>query len=165
MFFPPISYSLSALKLFVVELKWFLCILFNKGSTYSQCLKYDVNYTDIVWESGVGSNLTGNESTVTFCTDGWEYDVEQVSSSIVIDVGWNIMILILLSFFLVLKFNYFLQFDLVCSKSLYPTIGLSALNVGGLVGVLLFGYLNDRLDYFCLNTITLLYNSLKILTG
>jgi hypothetical protein len=31
--------------------------------------------------------LTGNESTVTFCTDGWEYDVEQVSSSIVIDVG------------------------------------------------------------------------------
>ncbi|EFX84970.1 hypothetical protein DAPPUDRAFT_99384 [Daphnia pulex] len=107
------------------------------GSTYSQCLKYDVNYTDIVWESGVGSNLTGNESTVTFCTDGWEYDVEQVSSSIVID------------------------FDLVCSKSLYPTIGLSALNVGGLVGVLLFGYLNDRIgrkkNYFLCLTIEIVF--------
>nr|CAH0103622.1 unnamed protein product [Daphnia galeata] len=90
------------------------------GSTYSQCLKYDVNYTDIIWENGDIPNMTRNESIVTFCTDGWEYDVEKVSSSIIID------------------------FDLVCSKSLYPTIALSALNVGGLFGVLLFGYLNDR---------------------
>ena len=64
----------------------------KKGSTYSQCLKYDVNYTHIILENGVVSNLTQNESTVTYCTDGWEYDVEQVSSSIVIDVGLNLMI-------------------------------------------------------------------------
>jgi hypothetical protein len=37
-----------------------------------------------------------------------------------------------------------LQFDLVCTKSLYPTLALSSLNLGGLVGALLFGYLNDR---------------------
>ena len=37
------------------------------------------------------------------------------------------------------------QFDLVCSKSLYPTMALSAFNLGGLFGVLIFGYLNDRI--------------------
>lgn len=36
------------------------------------------------------------------------------------------------------------QFDLVCEKDIYPTIGLAALNVGGPVGVYLFGVVNDR---------------------
>lgn len=39
---------------------------------------------------------------------------------------------------------YTIQFELVCTKSLYPTLGLFALNFGGLIGVLFFGYLNDR---------------------
>ena len=71
-------------------MEWILIILSNKGSTYSQCLKYDVNYTDIIWENDDLSNMTRNESIVTFCTDGWEYDVEKVSSSIIIDVGLKI---------------------------------------------------------------------------
>lgn len=37
-----------------------------------------------------------------------------------------------------------LQFDLVCDRAIYPTIGLVALNVGGPIGVYLFGTLNDR---------------------
>lgn len=37
-----------------------------------------------------------------------------------------------------------LQFDLVCDRAIYPTIGLVALNTGGPIGVYLFGTLNDR---------------------
>ncbi|KAG8042483.1 hypothetical protein G9C98_005117 [Cotesia typhae] len=51
-----------------------------------------------------------------------------------------------------------LQFDLVCDKDIYPTLGLVALNTGGPIGVYLFGTLNDRigrrLSFFsCLATL------------
>ncbi|XP_045029246.1 carcinine transporter isoform X3 [Daphnia magna] len=102
---------------------------------YSQCLMYDLNYTDILLE--IGGNKSLDEAAITSCTDGWEYDKVDVPSSIVID------------------------FELVCSKSLYPTLGLSALNVGGLVGVLLFGYLNDRIgrkkNYFLCLTVEIVF--------
>lgn len=50
------------------------------------------------------------------------------------------------------------QFDLVCEKDIYPTLGLVALNIGGPIGVYLFGVLNDRygrrFSYFsCLATL------------
>lgn len=32
----------------------------------------------------------------------------------------------------------------MCDRDIYPTIGLSALNVGGPIGVYLFGIINDR---------------------
>uniref|UniRef100_A0A0P5NDD0 Organic cation transporter protein n=2 Tax=Daphnia magna TaxID=35525 RepID=A0A0P5NDD0_9CRUS len=105
------------------------------GTLYSQCLMYDLNYTDILLENGGNKSL--DEAAITSCTDGWEYDKVDVPSSIVID------------------------FELVCSKSLYPTLGLSALNVGGLVGVLLFGYLNDRIgrkkNYFLCLTVEIVF--------
>lgn len=46
----------------------------------------------------------------------------------------------------------------MCDRDIYPTIGLSALNVGGPIGVYVFGMLNDRsgrrLAYFsCLATL------------
>lgn len=52
------------------------------------------------------------------------------------------------------------KFDLVCERAVYPTIGLSALNTGGPIGVYLFGWLNDRAGrrfaYFsCLGTLLL----------
>jgi MFS family permease len=48
----------------------------------------------------------------------------------------------------------------VCDKDIYPTLGLVALNVGGPIGVYLFGIMNDRygrrLSYFsCLATLLL----------
>lgn len=51
-----------------------------------------------------------------------------------------------------------IQFDLVCERDIYPTIGLSALNVGGPIGVYFFGMINDRagrrIAYFsCLATL------------
>ncbi|XP_057379735.1 carcinine transporter-like [Daphnia carinata] len=59
-------------------------------------------------------------NNITHCLYGWEFDNSTVSSSIVID------------------------FELVCSRSLYPTIGLSLLNVGGIIGVYIFGVISDR---------------------
>lgn len=46
----------------------------------------------------------------------------------------------------------------MCEKDIYPTLGLVALNVGGPIGVYLFGVLNDRygrrFSYFsCLATL------------
>jgi quinol-cytochrome oxidoreductase complex cytochrome b subunit len=46
----------------------------------------------------------------------------------------------------------------VCEKDIYPTLGLVALNIGGPIGVYLFGVLNDRygrrFSYFsCLATL------------
>lgn len=50
------------------------------------------------------------------------------------------------------------QFNLVCDRDIFPTIGLAALNTGGPIGVYLFGIINDRLGrriaYFtCLATL------------
>lgn len=46
-----------------------------------------------------------------------------------------------------------IQFNLVCERDIYPTIGLAALNTGGPIGVYVFGLLNDRagrkVSYFC----------------
>ncbi|EFA04375.1 Organic cation transporter protein-like Protein [Tribolium castaneum] len=69
------------------------------------------------------------------CSDGWEFD-QAASSSIVTD------------------------FELVCDKSIYPTLGLVALNLGGPVGVYYFGMLNDSIGrkksfFVCLTTLLL----------
>jgi len=103
------------------------------GNAYSKCEFYDVNYTAVL----IGDlPVISNDTQSIPCQYGWEYDTRYVSSSIVID------------------------FDLVCSKSLYPTVALSALNLGGLFGVLIFGYLNDRIgrkmNYFLCLTVEIL---------
>lgn len=54
--------------------------------------------------------------------------------------------------------KYFFQFDLVCDKDIYPTLGLVALNFGGPIGVYVFGMLNDRIGrkksfFSCLTTL------------
>ncbi|KAK7074009.1 hypothetical protein SK128_011647, partial [Halocaridina rubra] len=54
------------------------------------------------------------------CSHGWLFNTTQIFSSIVID------------------------YNLVCDKAIYPTIGLSALNVGGIIGVYIFGSISDR---------------------
>lgn len=52
------------------------------------------------------------------------------------------------------------QFELVCDRSIYPTLGLVALNLGGPVGVYYFGMLNDSIGrkktfFVCLTTLLL----------
>uniref|UniRef100_A0A0K8VPL8 Organic cation transporter 1 n=3 Tax=Bactrocera latifrons TaxID=174628 RepID=A0A0K8VPL8_BACLA len=111
----------------------------EKFDGYSKCYRYDFNWTGVLDLNYYDINTPNETWSYTKCNFGWEYNTSVVSSSIVID------------------------FDLVCDKDIYPTIGLSALNVGGPIGVYLFGLLNDRMgrrtSYFtCLAT--LLFGSL-----
>ncbi|KAH8400447.1 hypothetical protein KR222_000008 [Zaprionus bogoriensis] len=112
----------------------------NDELVYSKCFTYAINWTQFLEQSDEQSGENGtllelNSSwPLVKCTQGWEYNTSRVWSSIVID------------------------FDLVCDRDIYPTIGLAALNCGGPVGVYLFGLLNDRagrrLSYFvCLATL------------
>ncbi|XP_037903777.1 carcinine transporter isoform X2 [Hermetia illucens] len=101
---------------------------------YSKCTRYAVDWSDFFQYKGDFSTTLNSTLGVENCLDGWEYNKTTVNSSIVID------------------------FDLVCGKDIYPTIGLAALNVGGPIGVYLFGLLNDRagrrISYFtCLATL------------
>ncbi|KAK7872303.1 hypothetical protein R5R35_002760 [Gryllus longicercus] len=89
-------------------------------SSFNQCQRYAVNWTELL-ENYQLDELQPNSSWPTeSCVQGWEYNLTEVSSSVVID------------------------FDLVCGREIYPTIGLSALNLGGPMGVYMFGLLNDR---------------------
>ncbi|XP_023163889.2 carcinine transporter [Drosophila hydei] len=111
----------------------------NDKLEYSKCYTYGVNWTqllDSIEYSDESSLILEPNSSwpLVKCSQGWEYNTTNVWSSIVID------------------------FDLVCDRDIYPTIGLAALNSGGPVGVYLFGLLNDRagrrLSYFaCLATL------------
>ncbi|KAL0849286.1 hypothetical protein ABMA28_013611 [Loxostege sticticalis] len=104
----------------------------NDNTTFEKCSRYAVNWEEIIQSN---SPMTVNESWPREpCLDGYEYDLSEVKSSIVID------------------------FDLVCEYDVYPTLGLVALNVGGPIGVYTFGILNDRIGrkksfFACLTTL------------
>ncbi|XP_029176737.1 carcinine transporter isoform X3 [Nylanderia fulva] len=90
----------------------------DDNGTYSQCTRYDVDWTTMENNSVV--EMSNTSWSIVPCDHGWEYETSEVTSSIVVD------------------------FDLVCDHAIYPTIGLVALNMGGPIGVYLFGTLNDR---------------------
>ncbi|XP_011496168.1 PREDICTED: organic cation transporter 1 [Ceratosolen solmsi marchali] len=106
----------------------------NFNNTYSQCTRYDINWTDVLLTSSIDSIFSNDTLSIIPCDKGWEYNQSEVSSSVVI------------------------EFDLVCDYEIYPTLGLVALNAGGPVGVYMFGNLNDRLGrrlsfFICLGTL------------
>ncbi|XP_031827819.1 carcinine transporter [Nomia melanderi] len=107
----------------------------DDNETYSQCTRYDIDWTtENISVVTAPSSLPNSSWPVVPCDHGWEYEMSEITSSIVID------------------------FDLVCDHAIYPTIGLVALNTGGPIGVYLFGTLNDRigrrLSFFtCLATL------------
>ncbi|XP_053959658.1 carcinine transporter [Anastrepha ludens] len=124
-----------------VEMRRFLAIPKNVEDldAYSKCYRYAVNWTEILEINYYDIQRPNETWAYKKCDFGWEYNTSKVWSSIVID------------------------FDLVCDKDIYPTIGLAALNTGGPIGVYIFGLLNDRMgrrtSYFtCLGT--LLFGSL-----
>ncbi|XP_011063251.1 PREDICTED: organic cation transporter protein isoform X1 [Acromyrmex echinatior] len=92
----------------------------DDNETYSQCMRYDIDWTTMNY-SVVATYLPNASWSVMPCDHGWEYETSEITSSIVID------------------------FDLVCDRAIYPTIGLVVLNAGGPIGVYLFGTLNDRI--------------------
>ncbi|KAF2364329.1 Major facilitator sugar transporter-like [Trinorchestia longiramus] len=87
---------------------------------HSCCARYDVTPELDVHNLGLMSSNTSVDWTHTHCDQGWVYDTSSVKSSIVID------------------------FDLVCARAIFPTIGLAVLNVGGIIGVYFFGTLSDK---------------------
>ncbi|XP_065202119.1 carcinine transporter [Planococcus citri] len=107
------------------------------NKTYSRCSRYAVNWTEILnlQDANETFEIPRNWTTEP-CIDGWEYNLTEVKSSIVIDFG------------------------LVCDYDIYPTIGLAALNSGGPIGVYVFGLVNDRIGrkrsfFICLSTLIL----------
>lgn len=92
----------------------------NLHYNYSKCTRYAVNWTKLLEEQPWEEISPNSTWPLESCSDGWEYNTTEISSSIVID------------------------FNLVCNYAIYPTIGLAALNAGGPVGVYMFGLLNDR---------------------
>ncbi|XP_034231306.1 carcinine transporter [Thrips palmi] len=90
------------------------------NGTYSSCERYSVDWRSLLKDTSPYELEPNSSWTTEPCQDGWEYDTSEIKSSIVID------------------------FDLVCNRDIYPTIGLAALNTGGPVGVYLFGVINDR---------------------
>uniref|UniRef100_A0A1B0BDQ4 Major facilitator superfamily (MFS) profile domain-containing protein n=1 Tax=Glossina palpalis gambiensis TaxID=67801 RepID=A0A1B0BDQ4_9MUSC len=106
----------------------------NDNGAFSKCQRYAVNWTEILEDTDINYIEPNVSWPLEACKNGWEYNTSEIWSSIVID------------------------FDLVCERDIYPTIGLAALNVGGPIGVYLFGLLNDRAgrrtSYFsCLTTL------------
>ncbi|XP_076167595.1 carcinine transporter [Ptiloglossa arizonensis] len=105
------------------------------NDTYSQCTRYDIDWTaENISVVTTLSSIPNASWPVVPCDHGWEYETSETPSSIVVD------------------------FNLVCDHAIYPTIGLVALNTGGPIGVYLFGTLNDRigrrLSFFtCLATL------------
>ncbi|XP_037052541.1 carcinine transporter [Bradysia coprophila] len=120
---------------FSTETRRFLSIPSKSDGSYNRCKRYAVDWQEIL---SYNESITAPNTSwpVEVCKEGWEYNTSEVFSSIVKD------------------------FDLVCDRDIYPTVGLAALNVGGPVGVYFFGMLNDRAgrrtSYFsCLATLLL----------
>ncbi|XP_063241584.1 carcinine transporter [Bacillus rossius redtenbacheri] len=122
-----------ALRDLPAELRRRLAAPPQDSNSYSKCSRYSVNWTELLEEFPAEELAPNSSWAVEPCMDGWEYDTSQIISSIVID------------------------FDLVCGRAIYPTIGLASLNTGGPVGVYVFGILNDRIGrrlsfFMCLGT-------------
>ena len=71
----------------------------QSSASYSQCHKFNdsnsnyLNYSNNMdaLEGNLLGNITIEKSTlIIYCTEGWEYDLQQVSSSVVIDVCYYI---------------------------------------------------------------------------
>ncbi|KAG5329159.1 OCT1 protein, partial [Acromyrmex charruanus] len=120
-----------------------LAIPQDDNETYSQCMRYDIDWTTMNY-SVVATYLPNASWSVMPCDHGWEYETSEITSSIVIDVQLIVLHCSESATKLIYELIHLL-FDLVCDRAIYPTIGLVILNAGGPIGVYLFGTLNDRI--------------------
>ncbi|XP_045471944.1 carcinine transporter isoform X2 [Harmonia axyridis] len=137
---PPHWCWIPELHNLTIDQRKLLSIPNENGSKFSKCTQYDLNWTEVLKNEG----LTKTEETkkTIHCQNGWEFDMSEIQSTIVKD------------------------FELVCNKDIYPTLGLVALNFGGPIGVYVFGMLNDSIGrkksfFTCLTTLI----SGSLLTG
>ncbi|CAH1118037.1 unnamed protein product [Phaedon cochleariae] len=127
--------NIPELQNFLPEITKNVSIPFEDNG-FSRCSRYVVNWSRLIEDSGgtIEGVEVNSSWSIEGCLEGWVYDRSKVVSSIVID------------------------FDLVCDKDIYPTLGLVALNVGGPIGVYTFGRLNDTIGrkksfFLCLTTL------------
>ncbi|XP_049762165.1 carcinine transporter isoform X1 [Schistocerca cancellata] len=108
----------------------------NSNNTFEKCIRFAVNWTELLTQYSPDEIMPNLSWPVEECKDGWEYNTTEISSSVVID------------------------FNLVCHHAIYPTIALSALNMGAPIGVYMFGMINDRvgrrISFFCCLTTMLI---------
>ncbi|XP_045496115.1 beta-alanine transporter [Colias croceus] len=95
----------------------------NGVQEYSQCNMYDLNYTDILnrYTTLEDAAIDGETAEIVPCRNGWMYENVVYQSTVVTE--WN----------------------LVCNKNFFPTLGLVLLAVGGIIGNYIFGYLQDTI--------------------
>ncbi|CAH0730021.1 unnamed protein product, partial [Brenthis ino] len=89
----------------------------NGELEYSQCSMYNLNYSELL--KSYPDIEIGDFAEITPCTDGWMYDKNIYKNTVVT------------------------EWDLVCNKDFFPTLGLVLLAVGGIIGNYIFGYLQD----------------------
>ncbi|XP_068618666.1 beta-alanine transporter-like [Battus philenor] len=86
---------------------------------YSECSMYDLNYTYIA--SNYPDIEEADRGDIIPCANGWYYEKDVYKNTVVTE--WN----------------------LVCNRDFYPTLGLVLLAVGGIIGNYIFGYLQDTI--------------------
>ncbi|XP_047534605.1 beta-alanine transporter [Vanessa atalanta] len=92
----------------------------NGQLEYSQCSMYNLNYSDIMIQYPDIDESRGLTDVIP-CNNGWNFELNTYKNTVVTE--WN----------------------LVCSKDFYPTLGLVLLAVGGIIGNYIFGYLQDTI--------------------
>ncbi|XP_049874210.1 beta-alanine transporter-like [Pectinophora gossypiella] len=95
----------------------------NEALEYSECSMYNLNYSDLVknYPNLEDALMREAPAEIVPCAHGWIYEKTIHPNTVVTE--WN----------------------LVCDKDFYPTLGLVLLAAGGIVGNYIFGYLQDTL--------------------
>ncbi|KAB7499258.1 Carcinine transporter [Armadillidium nasatum] len=102
----------------------------NITEKFEKCSKYDLEFTDLFTEF-FAEDFVLNEEKLAYvrllqvdakvipCDQGWQYDLDDQTTSIVSD--W----------------------DLVCEKKFFPTLALVLFGLSGLIGSFIFGFIQD----------------------
>lgn len=109
---------------------------------------FDFNYTDLSENYESTENKLTNQSikkSKIDCTNGWMYDKSVYQNTVVMEVCFKLYCYNHYSLDTILIKNIIFQWDLVCEKDFYGTLGLVLFGIGGIIGNYIFGYLQDSL--------------------
>ncbi|XP_055378688.1 solute carrier family 22 member 13-like isoform X2 [Condylostylus longicornis] len=101
-----------------VEERLALSIPFDVDGSYSKCMQYNVNFTEVL---NNGTKIADPSWPITSCKNGWSFNFTEIPYETLAT-----------------------QLEWVCEHNALPTIGQSVFFVGAIVGGLLFGWIADR---------------------